>query len=287
MSRPDDWSLALGNKVRGLAVAREAGSCLAVEEDGRLSLLGPDGRLTARARLSAVPTAMAAADDGSTFAVALPDSQGGRAIRLDATLSPIVEVPRSATITALALDAFGVTLAVADARVNLRCYDRDGAEIRRWTAPRPLVHLAFAVGVATLVGAADFGFVGGLDLRADTWAWRDLPLNHVGGIAAAGDGSSYFAAGFRAGLQRYDKAGRKVGNAEAFPANRCVSASYDGRRVAVLALDGSVVGMTADGGPWFRWPHAPGVVANVCLSLVGDRVWGAAGGEVWCRSAPA
>jgi hypothetical protein len=287
MPTRSDWSLSLGGRLRSLAVAREAGLALVATDDSRLTLVDPTGRIAAQASLPGPTAALAAADDGSSFAVACNSRSGpGLAIRLDASLRATGAFPRPSAVTAVALDGFGQVLLVADQRVNLRAYGPAGDELRRWETPRPLFHLAFVPGSPLLVGAADFGFVGGLDLRTDAWVWRDQPLNHVGGLAVAGDGTLTLAAGFRAGVQGYDRAGRKRGRPEAFPPARSVCLSYDAGRAVLLAIDGAVVGTDPDARERFRWPPpSPTTVVGLALSWAGDRVWVAGSdGELICRS---
>src|SRR4051812_45779599 len=106
------WTHRLVATPGGIALARESGHVLAWDQNCWLVLLGRNGRLQAQTRLEAGIAAATISDDGS--AVADADDRGTVSWR-----SPDLAVRWQHRLarrpTAVALDALGRALAVADA----------------------------------------------------------------------------------------------------------------------------------------------------------------------------
>src|SRR5205823_6404739 len=81
---------------------------------------------------------------------------------------------------ALATDAFGQLLAVADRGARLRFFDADGRPWHEAPSPRPLHHLTFVPELPVLVAASDFVLVTAFDLARRDWTWKHAPVIHVG-----------------------------------------------------------------------------------------------------------
>src|SRR5439155_7995542 len=85
---------------------------------------------------------------------------------------------------------------------HLHLLVRAGATARV-QSPRPIHHLAFVPARPLLVAAADFGWVGCLDVTTNQWLWSDRPVSNIGALAVAGSGDPLLLACFSDGLRRY------------------------------------------------------------------------------------
>src|SRR5947208_2371740 len=148
------WSRTLSPGLCGLLSARERGWLVTWDGGGALTVLDVGGTEVAGVRLEAPLGAVACAEDGSAFAAVA----GQRLLYLGADLKVRWE-QRLGGPAALALEAFGQYVAVADSSGGLRILDRLGKPTATVPTPRPLRFLAFAVERPFLLGAADFGLV--------------------------------------------------------------------------------------------------------------------------------
>src|SRR5207248_11415913 len=176
---------------------RESGHVLAWDASHWLVLLNRRGEVQAQSCLDAGIVAADIAEDGSAVAVA---DDRGQVSWLSRDLSPRWRVPLAQQPSALAMDTLGRGLSAADARGQLHLFDAAGRPVGppRQTS-RPLLHLLFALTAPTLLVASDFGLVAALDVRSGQWLWQDVPVVHLGALAA-GDGPTAAVSCFSEGI---------------------------------------------------------------------------------------
>jgi hypothetical protein len=238
--------------------------------DHHLALWNDQGQVQGRVLFSKQITAVAAADDGSVFAVG--DEQGE--VRL---LAPDLSVRWSSrlpgAVTALALQTNGEFLAAADACGGLTGFDPSGRILLTVPCARPIVHLLLPPGSPLLLAAADFGLVGALDLRRRVWAWRDVPVLHIGSITATCAADLVVLACFTHGLQAYDRGGRQRTVPWHLSARSALLA-VDGRHLLRVGIDRTLTVHDRHGAVCLAQRQTPPIVA-AAFSLLGDRIWSA------------
>lgn len=259
------WSLPLDAAPRGLALAREANRLLVWTDTNWLFWTNRNGDRQAQAHF-ATPIVAAVSDDGSAFIAATAD---GRVCWLAPDLQTRWERPLKGKPTAAAIDPLGLVAAVATSAGPIQFFHTDGEPAREAACPRPGRHLAFVPGTATLLAAADLGWVAGFDLERGDWKWRDTPVATIGGLAVAGKGEPALLACFSEGLRGYHADGKPWKFPGSPPACRSVAVSYDARLLVTVQLDGSIAGHSLELKPQFtfRPENAPTALA---LGALGD-----------------
>jgi hypothetical protein len=237
------WSVVLGARPRGLALAREAGWLLAWDEHHWLYLFNRRGERQAQARHPGVLVAAACADDGSAYAAV---GDRGEVVWLAPDLSPRWERALPSPAVAVALDPFGQYVAAGDTQGRLYLFDYCGRPLAQSHNPRPLHHLAFVPAAPLLVGAADFGLVAGFDLTARC-LWQDRPFVHIGSLAASGDGSRIVLACFTDGLRLYTRGGQKLGRQTLPEPCQMACLAFDGRLSLAASIGHNLFLLDRDG----------------------------------------
>lgn len=237
------WTHSLPNSTRGLALARERGWTLVWDDKHWLYLLNHAGAVQSQSNLAGGIAAAAVAEDGSAYAAV---GAKGEIYWLAPDLMPRWEKTFPNPAVAVALDPFGQYLAASDSKGLLRIYDRLGRAVCKLETPRPLHHLAFVPGAAMLVAAADYGLVAAFDLSGK-WLWRDGLVAHVGSLSVTGGGDVIAFACFSEGIQRYDRAGKRLEARMLSGPVRLASLSFDGERLLVSYMNKQVHLLDADG----------------------------------------
>lgn len=223
-------SLILGG-LRGLVQAREKGWLLAWDTLNWLYLFDQAGKRQGQVHLPVPLTVAACAEDGSAYAAG---SQAEVAwLGPDLTTTWQRPLPRPAL--ALALDAFGQFVAVADAGGQLHVFDRLGRLAWQVQSPRPFHHLAFVPAAPYLVACADYGLVACFDHKGQ-WAWREGLVAHVGALAVDGYGEQIVLACFSEGLLRFSVAGTKHPRQTVAEPCRLASIAFDGLRTLAAGV---------------------------------------------------
>jgi hypothetical protein len=190
------WSTSVPGAVRAIALAREAESLLVRDGRHNLSLFNPQGQLQGRCTWKDL-AAGCLADDGSAIAAIVAE----RVCWLGQDLSVRWEKKIEARGITAALDPFGQYLAVSDQKSDLWLLDRTGKLLGRFHSPRATQHLSFVPTLPLVMGAADFGWAGCLDLSTGKWTWSDRPVSQIGGLAVAAGGDPTLLACFSDGLR--------------------------------------------------------------------------------------
>lgn len=205
-------------------------------------------------------------DDGEgIFCLTSPNTLS----QLDGQLADRWTVTTPHPVTALTAAPAGLAVAVATNKAELLLYDYAG-EVRLTTqTPVPVQHLAIAITEPLLVAAAEFGYVGGYDIRRNHWLWRDGPIARANALTLSGDGSLAGLSCFTEGLRCYSNSG--------VPSvwqgvSACRAASFDlvGRTVLTVGLDHDAYLHNAKGQQLAKWQfdHTP---VAACLSPLADR----------------
>ena len=241
------WTHRLAATPGGVALARESGHVLAWDQNCWLVLLGRHGKVQAQSRLEAGIAAATISEDGSVVADA--DDRGTVTWR-----TPDLAVRWQHRLDrrpiAVALDALGRALAVADAAGRVHLFATDGRT--PWPAivlPRPVIHLAFAPTAPALFAAADFGLITCLDLGQRRPAWQDAPVVHVGSLAVAGNPAVAIAGCFSEGLRRYALTGTPLALPTIPTPEPCrfVATTFAGDQFLVSGVFGGFHRLAADG----------------------------------------
>jgi hypothetical protein len=229
-------------------------------------LLNRRGQIQSQVRFDADIVAGCIAEDGSALAIA---DDRGRVSWLTRDLTPRWRHTHPHRPTALATDALGRGLAVADARGGLHFFDAGGRPCgRSLESPRPLAQMHFAPMAPILFGAAAFGLAAGLDCNSGQWLWMDVPIVHLGTMAVI-DGPTMAMGCYSEGVRRYDATGRRLASLTTPEPCRFIAATYDGRFFLAGGVFGAVHGLDADGGVSFTH-HFSQPLVSLALAPLGD-----------------
>jgi hypothetical protein len=272
------WSRSLPAAPLGLGLAREAGTLLLWDVDHHLGRYDRQGQGELRQRAPGSLVAAALSDDGLTVAAA---GKRGQAWLLNVDLVPVWErsVPRRPV--ALALDALGRRLAVADEGGGLHVFDRAGQVVWRAAAARPLAYLAFVPEAPALVGSADFGLVCAFD-RAGRCLWRDGLVAHVGSLAVSADGGRVVLACFTDGLCCYALTQPRQARLPRAAPSRLAAIDYKGELLLTAGLGNELALRGGDGEvrAVLAMPSSPVAVA---VEALGDSAVAALAGGMLAR----
>jgi hypothetical protein len=258
--------VSCGQPIRGFCQAREAGLTLAWDSQHLLHLIQPNGTIRVSRLLSQPITDATMTDDGQAiFCVTASNTLS----RLDGQLADVWSKTLPHPITAIAAAPAGLAVAVATSKTDLLFYDYAGEVRLKTQTPVAVQHLAIAITEPLLVAAAEFGYVGGYDIRQDQWLWRDGPIARANDLTLSGDGSLAGLASFTEGLRCYDRDGKFRAWAGV---KACRAASMDliGRVVLTSGLDREVYCVNDKGIPLADW-HFDLPPAAICLSPLADR----------------
>jgi hypothetical protein len=147
---------------------------------------------------------------------------------------------------ALAMEALGRRIAIADDAGGLHILDRSGQILWRASVARPLLHLAFVPESPTLVGSAEYGLVYAFD-RDGKGLWRDGLVAHVGGMAVAGDGARILLACFTEGLMGYSVTQSQRRQLARAAPSRLVALDYRGEVLVTTGLANELALRGAEG----------------------------------------
>jgi hypothetical protein len=272
------WSFSVAGAVRGLSLAREAGSLLIRDDTHWLYLLDRKGAVQAQLPAPKELTASAGSDEGGSFAVG---GKEGELWWLAPDLMPRWQRGLGKRVEGLAMDSLGQYLAASDSGGEVYMFTRKGQLVWKVRCPRPLRFLSFIPEQPFVVGSADYGLVTCLDQKGET-VWRDGLVAHVGSLASSGDGSSIVLACYTDGLNRYSVKSSRPERQPLSDPCRLAALSYDGRAVLTAGLL-SVVTLRDDKGRRQGEHKLPAPAVALALSALAERaVIGTAAGLVSC-----
>ncbi|WP_422930922.1 hypothetical protein [Singulisphaera sp. PoT] len=250
------WVVLTEAPLKGLALAREAGTILAWDERHQLYLFDLQGQHRSVSRAPGNLISAAISDDGSLIALL---GEGNRLWLLDADLGSIADRQAPPEASCLAIDPHGRYVAVGSRLSLTQFFNRHGKNAGRFETRQALAHLVFVPDRPFLIGAATYGMLVGLELspanaegrlEAEV-AWQEALMSNVGRLTATGDGGTILASCFTHGVQRYDLSGRNEGAYHLGGTASHAVPDFAGRLFAVSTLEGDLTILNPAGN--IRW----------------------------------
>jgi len=248
------WTVVTEAPLKGMALAREAGSVFAWDEADQLYQLDLKGQYRSVTRAPAKVIAAAVSDDGSLIALLGP---GGRLWLLDADLNVMVERQAPPDPLALAVDPHGVYVVVSSRLSVNHVYNRYGKPAGKFETHQPLAFLAFVASRPLLIGCASYGLIVALELGGTAGRlsaepiWHDRQISGLGRLTTTGDGAMILTSCFAHGVQRYDAHGQNAGAYHLGGTATHAVPDFAGRVIAVASAEGQLTVLNAAGN--VRW----------------------------------
>ena len=281
------WTMVTDSPLKGLALAREAGTILAWDEGNQLYLLSVQGESLSTTRVPNRVVDAKISDEGGLIALlAEPEDSGLMLLSADFE----VQVERSAPSDAsfVTIDPHGRYLAVGTRRTGLHIFNRYGKPAGRLETLEPLSHLCFVPGQPLALGAAAFGMLVGIALEPGRQSgrlepeilWNERLMSNVGRLALNGEGGMILASCYTLGIQRFDLKGRNEGSYHLGGTVSHAVPDFPGRTLAAATLEGELVVMNSAGNVRWRTTLPRPVVALEVDPLGRYLIYGHATGEI-------
>jgi hypothetical protein len=252
------WTVVTDSPLKGLALAREAGTILAWDEGNQLYLLNVRGESLSSSRVPDRILAGAISDEGSLIAL-LVEAEEARLLLLNADFAVELERPAPTEASFVSLDPHGRYVAVGARHGALSVLTRYGRPVGRVETIEPLSHWCFVPDRPLAVGAAAFGMIVGVALewtrgggRLDAEiVWQDRLMSNVGRLAISGDGAMILASCYTLGIQRFELGGRNEGSYHLGGTVVHAVPDFPGRSIVATTLEGDLAVMNSGGN--VRW----------------------------------
>ncbi|MEE3284789.1 MAG: hypothetical protein VX311_09425 [Planctomycetota bacterium] len=240
------WTYPARSAPTAVDIDLETGDVTVVTEDGRLHLLGSDGRLRADPLALEAGPALAWADSAIGGVVQLGARRAGWVSR-DGKVQWTVDCHDQ--ILDVATAPFGNAIAISFADRHNVVLDNKQKPIGEFTSIRPLKFLELASHRPVVVGAAESGVLSSHTISGND-RWSEQIWTNVGGMALNGNCRTILLAAFNHGLQRFNHRGRGQGFYDIGGTAHAVSISYIGTIIAaatqeqqfrLLDFDGSIL----------------------------------------------
>ncbi len=249
------WTVLTEAPLKGLALAREAGTILAWDEADQLYLLDLRGdyRSVTRAPAGKV-IAATISDDGSRIAMV---TVGPRLWLLDADLGIVAERAAPPDPMALAIDPHGRYVVVSSRMGTNHFFTCHGKPAGKFETLQPLAFLTFVASRPFLIACADYGMILALELGGSATrltaepVWLDREISGVGRLTTTGDGSMILASCFTHGIQRYDFDGQNAGAYHLGGTTTMAVPDFAGRIIGVATSEGEIAILNPAGN--VRW----------------------------------
>ena len=250
------WTVLTDAPLRGLGLAREAGTILVWDEADGIYLLDTGGRHRSVSRAPSRVLAGAISDDGSLVALL---GEGSRLWLLGPDFQMTVDRQGPPEASTLAIDPHGRYVAVASKLGLTQIYNRHGRPAGRFETRQPLAHLCFVPDRPLLLGAAAYGTLAAVALAATgnlgrlqaEVLWQESLMSNVGRLATSGDGGLVLASCFTHGVQRYDLRGQNEGSYHLGGSAAFAVPDFAGRTIGVATLEGELAVLSPGGN--VRW----------------------------------
>ncbi|MCA1685741.1 MAG: hypothetical protein LC745_07085 [Planctomycetia bacterium] len=240
--------------LKGLGLAREAGTVFAWDDADRLYQLDLKGEYRSVARAPGKVTAASVSDDGSRIALL---GEGSRLWLLDADLGVVAERQAPPDPVALAVDPHGRYVVVSSRLSTNHFYNRFGKPAGRFETLQPLSFFAFVSTRPLLIGCAAYGLIVALELGGSATRlsaepiWVDRQVSGLGRLSTTGDGAMILASCFTHGVQRYDAHGQNAGAYHLGGTATLAVPDVAGRVIAVATAEGELAILNSAGN--VRW----------------------------------
>ncbi len=156
------WTVHTDAPLKGMVLAREAGTILAWDERGQLYLLDLLGNHRSVSRAPARILAGTISDNGACIALL---GEGSRLWFLGADLDMIADRPAPPTPRTWPSTRTGATSRSAPRLSMIQFYNRHGKQAGRLETRHAMAHLVFVPDRPFLLGAATYGMLVGIDLE--------------------------------------------------------------------------------------------------------------------------
>lgn len=279
------WTIHTEAPLKGMALAREAGTILAWDERGQLYLLDLLGNHRSVSRAPDRVVAGTISDNGAFIALL---GEGSRLWFLGADLDMIADRPAPPDATNLAVDPHGRYLAVGSRLSMIQFYNRHGKQAGRLETRHAMAHLVFVPDRPFLLGAATYGMLVGIELEpgssagklAAEVAWEESLMSNVGRLTTTGDGGMILASCFTYGIQRFDFRGGNEGAYHLGGTAAHAVPDFAGRMIAVSTLEGELAVLSSSGGVRWKTMLSRPVIALEADPLGRYLIHGHATGEI-------
>lgn len=249
------WTVLTEAPLKGLSLAREAGTIFAWDENDQLYLLNLDGEHRSVSQAPGKVVAGAVSDDGSRIALL---GEKSALWLLDADLGVVADRPAPPEPLAVAIDPHGRYLLVSSRVCVNQFYTRHGRPAGRFETLQPLAHLAFVPARPFLLAAASYGMILGIELSPESGGkldgeivWQERGVANVGRLTTTGDGSLVLASCFTHGIQRYDFHGANEGAYHLGGTAAHAVPDFAGRMIGVATFEGELSVINSAGN--VRW----------------------------------
>jgi len=281
------WTVVADSPLKGLSMAREAGTILAWDEGNQLYLYNVQGEPLSYSRVPNRIQAGAISDDGSLIAL-LVDAEDAGLLLLNADFHVEVERPAPSEATFVTIDPHGRYIAVGTRQNTLYLINRYGRAAGRLETIGSLSHLCFVPDRPLMIGAAAFGMLTGVALEPDRAhgrleteiVWQDRLMSNVGRLAVNGDGGMILASCYTLGIQRFDLRGRNEGSYHPGGTVSHAVPDFPGRTIAAATLEGELAVMNSAGNVRWRTRLPRPVIALEMDPLGRYLIHGHATGEI-------
>jgi hypothetical protein len=281
------WTMVTDSPLKGLLLAREAGTVLAWDEGNQLYLLNVQGESLSTTRVPNRILGAAISDEGSLIAL-LAEPEDSGLLLLSADFDVQVERAAPSEASFATIDPHGRYIAIGTRRSGLHFINRYGKAAGRLETLESLAHLVFVPGQPLAVGAAAFGMLVGIALEPSRQSgrldpevlWNERLMSNVGRLALNGEGGMILASCYTLGIQRFDLRGRNEGSYHLGGTVSHAVPDFPGRTLAAATLEGDLVVMNSAGNVRWRTTLPRPVIALEIDPLGRYLIYGHATGEI-------
>lgn len=253
------WTILTEGPLKGIGLAREAGTILAWDEADQLYLIDLNGQYRSVTRAPGKVAMATISDDGAR--VVLLDTNA-RLWLLDADLGVVAERQGPPDPIRVAIDPHGRYAVVSSRMGTNHFYTRFGKPAGKFESIQALAFVCFLADSPTLIGAADYGMLTAVELRSSMGSsrlstetlWLERGVTSVGRLATTGDGSMILVSCFTHGVQRFDLHGNNEGAYHLGGTATHAVPDFAGRIIVVATLEGELVVLNSAGN--VRWKSA-------------------------------
>jgi hypothetical protein len=280
------WTIVTDSPLKGMALAREAGTILAWDEGNQLYLFDIRGESLSYSRVPSRIVSGAISDEGGLIALVV-EADEPELLLLDADFSVEQQKPAPSDATFLTIDPHGRYLAVGTRHGLLHLLNRYGRPAGRVETVETISHFCFVPDRALAIVAAAFGMMGAVALDAGRGdrleteiLWQERMMSTVGRLAISGDGGIILASCYTLGIQRFDLRGHNEG---AYHLGGTVSHAvpdFPGRTIVAATLEGELALMNSGGNVRWRTTLQRPVTAVEMDPLGRYVIYGHATGEI-------
>jgi hypothetical protein len=280
------WTVVTDSPLKGMALAREAGTILAWDEGNQLYLFDVKGEALSYSRVPSRILAGTISDEGGLIAL-LVEGENTELLLLDADFSVEQQKPAPSEATFVALDPHGRYLAVGTRHGVLHLLNRYARPVGRVETIETIAHFCFVADRPIAIAAAAFGMMAGLALdpvrggRLEAEIlWQERLTSNVGRLAISGDGGMVLASCYTLGIQRFDLRGRNEGSYHLGGTISHAVPDFPGRTIAAATLESELAIMNSAGNVRWRTTLSRPITAMDLDPLGRYLIYGHATGEI-------